>query len=380
MTSLDQAFIRAYGRGKSPVTIQNRAQASEDLGLSGGPAEQALPFNMTADSEQTTRLAIDAGHGPGDPHIVRKNSPRPPRSTQRAEKQALSRPAPQAQIANTTLSPQSDLDVISEIEDAQLHDDEFVDEESEIPSRDPSRPGTKNLDHSRSSITVESNPNEVRAAFEVRRFAWPHLIDNLVRRTRDQLSGMEAKLLGSGQHTPVIMVCSPAAGAGSTTLALVMARWFCKKGYRTALCDTNFASPQIAEQLSVVPQVGLAEVIDENIPLAEAMIESLDDQLTLIPLKEQVDHPLDWDQHPIWEKTMAMLHDQYDVVILDAGAWDDAITVLDLWGPPDSVRPNAAVIVHQPEKSFEDRAANLARRLRGMGIGNCHLAENFVTS
>ena len=70
-------------------------------------------------------------------------------------------------------------------------------------------------------------------------------------------------------------------GEGRSTLGLCLARLASQTGARIALVDADFENPQLAELLGVGTQCDWHSVLAEGLPLAEAAIVCLADELTL---------------------------------------------------------------------------------------------------
>jgi capsular exopolysaccharide synthesis family protein len=68
----------------------------------------------------------------------------------------------------------------------------------------------------------------------------------------------------------LILVASPAADDGKTTIALHLANAAARSGARALLIEANMRHPTLAEHLGLQPQPGLADVLSRAVPLDEA--------------------------------------------------------------------------------------------------------------
>ena len=79
---------------------------------------------------------------------------------------------------------------------------------------------------------------------------------------------------GTGGY--VVLITSPGAGDGTTSVALGLARAFGEMGRRTLAIEGNLRSPSFARELNVVPTPGLAGILADG--------RTLDDELLELPL------------------------------------------------------------------------------------------------
>ena len=79
---------------------------------------------------------------------------------------------------------------------------------------------------------------------------------------------------GTGGY--VVLITSPGAGDGTTSVALGLARAFGEMGRRTLAIEGNLRSPSFARELNVVPTPGLAGILADG--------RTLDNELLELPL------------------------------------------------------------------------------------------------
>jgi Mrp family chromosome partitioning ATPase len=204
---------------------------------------------------------------------------------------------------------------------------------------------------------------------------WPSMIRTLEREYGDRFSRLADALVDSRarQNLKVILFTSCHRAEGRTTLILTLARALARRPLRTLLVDADFTGPMLARQLGLRPEVGLDDVIEENLALTDALIEAPNDNLTILPLRAPLGRPRDALAGPGWSRAMSRLRREFDLVLLDGGP------IFAGFGramPHPAV--DAAVLVHSRALTGE-RALHRAREvIEGGGIPVLGLAETFV--
>ncbi len=117
----------------------------------------------------------------------------------------------------------------------------------------------------------------------------------------------------------VLVVAGTQGSEGTTSTACQLALSLARAWRRTLLIDGHFRQPAINDLLQVSLEPGLSEVLRGEIELAEAVQPTRVSRLWFLPAGQ-------WDQHALQalaQDTTAelfdSLHEQYDVVVIDAG-------------------------------------------------------------
>jgi Mrp family chromosome partitioning ATPase len=229
-------------------------------------------------------------------------------------------------------------------------------------------------------------------SWEVDALAWPELTDRLLRRESRRFSLLAEKLAEvarSGRN--VIAITSPAREQGRTTLALCLARRAAAAGLKVALVDADFDNPRLAQQLRINPTCGWQDTVAARLPLSEAAVASMRDNVTLLPLR--LGSVARHDDPALDPATVTELFDRlssaFDLVLLDMEPVDPA----DAEGAAESselVEPNpsapaasprlhnalAALVVYDASSS-EEQLADAVLQLRSAGIETIGAVENF---
>lgn len=208
-------------------------------------------------------------------------------------------------------------------------------------------------------------------------FQWPKSCDRLDAEASGPLSQLADALAAlAKQGQKVIGLASCSEGEGVTTLLLAVGRRLAKKGLRVVMADANLSDPQLAASLGLLPQIGWEETLAGRLPLAEVAIESLADNLTLLPVRE----PLD-DSPPNQARLdsgLATLAANSDVVLVDLGCVESSPFA----APKTAGRSQlgAVVLVQNVRQTTPDRLANVQSRLAAAGVSVAGVVENFVVN
>ncbi|HEX6961640.1 MAG TPA: hypothetical protein VF175_07215 [Lacipirellula sp.] len=163
-----------------------------------------------------------------------------------------------------------------------------------------------------------------KPALEVDAFRWPAVCERLLHGCRDRLQPALLSLLAADEAgRSLIGIASPARGAGCTTLVMCLARLLVEAGKTVAIVDGNFAAPGLARGLGLAVQSGWEDVLSGRLPLAEGVVHSLADQITLLPLATGGAAAAERLDSIHASVTAGVLRYHYDVVLFDLGAVED---------------------------------------------------------
>ena len=221
-------------------------------------------------------------------------------------------------------------------------------------------------------------PVEPSPAFERKTaigLEWPETVLALERSHGERFSRMaealeEARL---HQHIKVLLFTSCHRAEGRTTLVLALARALARRPGRTLLVDADLTGPMLARQLGLRPYLGLEDVIEQNVAVSEALIESPDDHLTLLPLRAAVAHPREFLAKPAWSCLLARLRRDFDLVLVDGSPLFTGLSAAVMHRSVD-----AAILVQHRGITGERALRRAQEVLEAGGIPLLGLAETFV--
>jgi Mrp family chromosome partitioning ATPase len=204
---------------------------------------------------------------------------------------------------------------------------------------------------------------------------FPPIVLSLEREWGDRFEEMGRLLLDvrERQGQKVFLFTSCHRAEGRTTLVLCLARALAKEPLRTAVVDADLTGPMVARLLGLRPQVGLDDVVEGGLALADALIDAQNDHLTILPLRFAVARPRGFLANPAWTCTLARLRREYDVILLDGGPLFTGLSAAVLHRSVD-----AAILVHHQSMTGERAVLRAREVLEAGGVPLLGLAETFV--
>jgi Mrp family chromosome partitioning ATPase len=211
--------------------------------------------------------------------------------------------------------------------------------------------GPRTLDRSPVSDAVSAAPAsyEFRPALEVDALRWPPVVDLLLDRHAQQLAILgDALQRCMGNEQRVIVFQSTSRGAGCTTIALALARLLVGEGNSVAIVDAAFRQPGLAAATGLVIDEGWERSLVTPAPIAESVIQSLQDAVAIVPLGTPRDHTLGGAASP--DRVAAALRElgkNFDAVLVDTGCTAEWFTSASARTSPLAVAADACVVVYR---------------------------------
>ena len=179
----------------------------------------------------------------------------------------------------------------------------------------------------------------------------------------EAVDNVRAAVMHGRQGHRLLLVTSPVAMEGSTTVAVNLARSFARAGRRTLLIDGDVRSPSIHKLLGLPQENGLCEVLRTEVDPADAVQPTQEEGLYFMPAGHcdaDAIQLLATDQpQPIFEK----LRSQFDYVVVDSAP---------ALGLADSVclgqHVDGAILAVLRDQSGLRETHKAVETLRGMGV------------
>ncbi|MBU6410219.1 MAG: polysaccharide biosynthesis tyrosine autokinase, partial [Verrucomicrobia bacterium] len=134
--------------------------------------------------------------------------------------------------------------------------------------------------------------------------------------------------LNNGGSSPKsVVVASSVPGEGKSTVALYLAATLAKANARVLLIDGDMRRPGLHRHFGLPSAPGLAEVLDDEISLLDAVLSTGMENLTLLPAGQARRNPGDLVLSPVWAQLLAAAKAQFDYILVDTppvAATDDA--------------------------------------------------------
>lgn len=216
------------------------------------------------------------------------------------------------------------------------------------------------------------------AAFEVAQFNWPAIVDRITTAAASGFTALSTLIAERArEQRKVLAVASLRRGEGRSTLAMAVARWVGSRNIRVALIDADFQRPRLGEHLQVVTHAGWDDTLAGEQPLSEALIESIADRVTLLPLRSAIAGPLGNQQRFIAE-TIDHLRKTCDLIVIDLGPLDDDATAIDFGAAFRGTQIDDALVVRDIGRTSLEEVKLVGNRLAAAGVGHWDVVENFV--
>ena len=213
--------------------------------------------------------------------------------------------------------------------------------------------------------------------WEVDRVLWPEVCQRLLKDEHSYFSQAGKKLTAAVRDgLKTLAVTGAKRGEGRTTLTLCLARCAAQAGLSVAVMDADFARPQVAVTLGLDVPCGWQAVAAGKMPLAEAAVKSVADNLTVLPLETKPGAaPLSLADRRV-AATIRAVAAEFDLVIVDCGPVPAGAGPLFPVG--ESAPFDAAIVLRDMRAASAEDCLAVGARLHQAGIEAVGIAENFV--
>jgi Mrp family chromosome partitioning ATPase len=223
----------------------------------------------------------------------------------------------------------------------------------------------------------EAKARRMLPLWEVDRFHWPKTCDKLLSAEGSYFAQAGDKLVAAVRDgLRVLAITGSRRGEGRTTLALCLARVAAQAGLQTAVMDADFARPQLASKIGLEIAHGWQDAALGKVPLSEAAVKSLADNVTALPLESSS------------AGTRLSLADPRVTATVRAAAATFELLILDLGpiGPGEELAfplgercpLDAAIVVRDLRFATLAESEAIGHALSDAGIEAVGIAENFV--
>lgn len=204
--------------------------------------------------------------------------------------------------------------------------------------------------------------------------SWPATVRALERDHGPRFDRLADRMIEARDRDrqKIVLFTSGQRSEGRTTLVLTLSRFVARRPGRTLLVDADLGGPSLARMLDLKPRVGLEDVVEDDRPLADALIELEGEGLGLLPLRSSVPRPRDLLASAEWTCLMARLRREYDLILMDGGPLFVGLNAAVLHRSVD-----AAVLVYHRELTGERNLRRSSEVLEAGGVPLLGLAETF---
>jgi len=195
---------------------------------------------------------------------------------------------------------------------------------NEVPSPEPSGPRRP---LSTFSAPEQATTTSFQPVFEVDAFRWPESVCHLLESHESLLSPVVEQLVTASEAgRSMVGVAGLRSSVGCSTVLMCLARLLAETGKSVAMVDSNFASSTLAKSLGIEFEIGWEDVLAGRVPLAESIVNSINDQIALLPLSGSPSlavSPSDLLAGIQTSVSAGVLRYHYDVVLFDLGSPGD---------------------------------------------------------
>ena len=274
MSQIDQAFIKAYG-AEQPVPPS--AQPTIPV-MQQGTGEAEIPHAIVPD----TASSLD-GHAIRSPHF-------PLDTALQVDHQ---RGVPQQETVGAGGSRSAGL---------------------------PEQTSQPKLPLSSFSAPPTPSANAFRPVFEVDQFPWPAVTNEILQRYPKLLIPVAEQLAAASESgRSMIAIAGARRGVGTTTALLCLARMLASVEKEVAIVDADFATHALGRTIGLDFDTGWEDVLTGQIPLAEGVVHSIGDNISLLPLAGRGTDSVELLSGIQASISSGVLRYHYDVVLFDLG-------------------------------------------------------------
>ncbi len=231
------------------------------------------------------------------------------------------------------------------------------------------------------TFAADAQPvDDGRPQWVVDRFAWPEVCDAMRNQTRGAIANfLQALLRDSSKAHQAVALMGTELGAGCTAITLCLARQLASQGFRAAIVDADLAHPGMAEQLSVKVSHGWDAAMIGNLALGEVLIESREEPIVLAPLREPISAEKLLSSNQRASVAWQMLRKPNDVILLDAGTFDENASLIPLKALCEVVPLDGVYAVCDTRATSPKELVHFARCLNLAGVKLLGVIENFAS-
>jgi Mrp family chromosome partitioning ATPase len=213
-------------------------------------------------------------------------------------------------------------------------------------------------------------------SWEVDCFLWPEVVKQIERSHAEAFRQIGKHLCTANRDgLKVMAITSGERGVGRSTVAMHMARSAAASGLKVALVEGDAFCPSLIDQLRLDVEHGWADCLFENVPLHEVAVHSIQDGITLFPLKSVISaQELHANLHRM-AKLIKRISTLFDIVFIDANRLN--LEQRDLVGVSQESVIDAAIVVVDTELSIKEKVDSAVGILQNMGLSSIGLVENF---
>lgn len=212
--------------------------------------------------------------------------------------------------------------------------------------------------------------------WEVDSLQWPSVVDKLMQHRADSMAQVAAHLKTACEDgLSVLGVSSADQGEGRTTVACCLARLAAAHGLNVVLVDLDLDHPTLCIQTNMEIEHDWRDCLTGDATLEEVSVHSIDDQLTLLPLKPRGGRPGLLASDSRITDMLDQLTESFELVVVDCARMNSSGNVIS--GLAHAEIFDAAILVVDRRDSHQDRVEDAIRAIQQTGIESIGIVDNF---
>lgn len=162
--------------------------------------------------------------------------------------------------------------------------------------------------------------NTFKPVFEVDAFRWPQVTSDMLEQHAPLLIPIVEQLISMSEAgRSMVAIAGSRHRVGATSVLLCLARMLASVEKEVAIVDADFSWHSLATDLGLDIETGWEDVLSGQLPLAEGVIHSLDDNVSLLPLAGRAPLSVDLLSGIQTSISAGVLRYHYDLVLFDIG-------------------------------------------------------------
>jgi Mrp family chromosome partitioning ATPase len=230
-------------------------------------------------------------------------------------------------------------------------------------------------------VRLTPSRDAFQAAVQVEQFSWPAICGRIAERLRHGLDHAADQLVkAAGEGRRVVAVTGCRRGEGCTTTLLCLARHLATAELPVAMVDADFQKPELAERLGIATPAGWEDVLRDQLPLADAVVSSVQDHVSLLPVRTALVDAEEIAGNLPASISLRVLRHHYGMVLVDLGPVLDASVAAAALKLAERSGIDAALLVRDARVTSDDELREATRSLTGAGVTTLGVAETFVAT
>jgi Mrp family chromosome partitioning ATPase len=218
-----------------------------------------------------------------------------------------------------------------------------------------------------------------RPLLEVDEFVLPAMCRELYLAASYELDMLADALAYESSHgLGVLAIDGCTVGEGTTTLVLCLADRISKLDVKVAVVDANFSDPQVGTRLGLFPEAGWENVLREELPLDEVVIEACLSPMAVLPRCKPSSIEDMAEEAARMAADIETLRSSFDLVLVDMPPLENQAMIDGLLQGRFAKQLDAILFTQNVRHTSDDRLAALQSRLQFTSVKQSGIVQTFV--